>query len=141
MLTITYLYSYISVPSYLNRIKVYDVDTSSIIKQIKPSIFTIKIGESGTGFGFVVSHDGYFVTNGYVMKDKSALAIFSDGFKTEVKKAEARKKSLAECLQSATNQYQGTWNEYCKKSNQQDNCALPSNIGNVLEQRHSQMRN
>jgi hypothetical protein len=55
--------------------------------------------------------------------------------------AEARRKSLAECLQSATNQYQGTWNEYCKKLNQQDNCALPSNIGNVLEQRHSQMRN
>jgi hypothetical protein len=54
---------------------------------------------------------------------------------------EARRKSLAECLQSATNQYQGIWNEYCKKLNQQDNCPLPSNTAGVLEQRHGQMRN
>jgi len=55
--------------------------------------------------------------------------------------AEARRKFLTDCLQGATNQYQGIWNEYCKKSNQQDNCALPSNIAGALEQRHSQTRN
>jgi ABC-type oligopeptide transport system substrate-binding subunit len=54
---------------------------------------------------------------------------------------EARRRSLAECLQIATNQYQGIWNEYCRKLNQQDNCALPSNTAGVLEQRHGQMRN
>ena len=32
----------------------------------------------------MVSKDGYIVTNGHVMKDKNAMAIFSDGFKTEV---------------------------------------------------------
>jgi len=338
--------------SSLNRIKGSDIDTSSIIKQIKPSIVTIKIGESGTGSGFVVSPDGYIVTNGHVMKDKNALAIFPDGFKTEVnlvmldeerdfalvkatakrdyqflilgdsdrcsegdtviaagaplslefsftkgivsstkrslpflsarliqtdaainpgnsggplinssgeviginflklanlavegigfaiaindvknhidkkqqmsdveltsaiareekklldynnmpndemnkmkdkvleeqwerergrrefnekveaanrdlqeqkqkaearlqeeaeqlrrrqqENAEARRKSLSGCLQSATNQYQGVWNEYCKKLNQQDNCPLPSNAASVLEQRHGQLRN
>ena len=51
---------------------------------IKPSIVTIKIGESGTGSGFVVTNDGYIVTNAHVMKEKSAIAIFSDGSRTDV---------------------------------------------------------
>jgi DNA anti-recombination protein RmuC len=55
--------------------------------------------------------------------------------------AEARRRSLSECLQSATNQYQSVWNEYCKKLNQQDNCALPSGAATVLEQRYGQIRN
>ncbi len=55
--------------------------------------------------------------------------------------AEARKRSLSECLQGATNRYQSAWNEYCKKLNKQDNCALPSGTASVLEQRYGQMRN
>jgi len=54
---------------------------------------------------------------------------------------EAKRRSLSECLQNAANQYQGVWNEYCKKLNQQDNCSLPSGAATVLEQRYSQMRN
>ena len=55
--------------------------------------------------------------------------------------AEAKKRSLSECLRGTTNRYQSAWNEYCKKQNLQDNCALPSGVAAVLEQRHGQMRN
>jgi hypothetical protein len=54
--------------------------------------------------------------------------------------AEARNKALNECLQRATNQYQGSWNEYCKKYNQQDNCSLPYNAASLLQQRLGQWR-
>jgi hypothetical protein len=63
----------------------------------------------------------------------------------EWENTEAWRISLSECLQSATNQYQGIRNqgirnEYCKKLNQQDNYLLPSNTAGALKQRHSQMR-
>jgi hypothetical protein len=69
--------------SKLNSIMGNNIDTSTIIKQIKPSIVTIKIVESSTGSGIVVTEDGFIVTNAHVMKEKSAVAIFSDGSRTE----------------------------------------------------------
>lgn len=61
-----------------------EIDTASIIKKIKPSVVMLKIGELGTGSGFVISRDGYIVTNAHVMREKNGIAIFSDGFRTDV---------------------------------------------------------
>lgn len=62
-----------------------EVDTASIIKQIKPGIVTISIQDSTRGSGFVVSKDGYIVTNAHVMQEKAGTAVFADGFRTDVK--------------------------------------------------------
>jgi S1-C subfamily serine protease len=62
-----------------------EVDTASIIKQIKPGIVTISIGDSTKGSGFVVSKDGYIVTNAHVMQEKTGTAVFADSFRTDVK--------------------------------------------------------
>jgi flagellar biosynthesis GTPase FlhF len=61
-----------------------DLDTASIIRKIKPSIVTIRVGNLGTGSGFVVDKEGYIITNAHVMREKTATAAFSDGFETEV---------------------------------------------------------
>ncbi len=68
----------------LGRVNKTEIDTAPIVKKIKPAIVTIKIGDLGTGSGFAVSKDGYIVTNAHVMREKSAVAIFSDGFQTEI---------------------------------------------------------
>ena len=64
-----------------------ELDTASIIKQIKPGIVTISIQDSTRGSGFVVSKDGYIVTNAHVMQEKAGTAVFADGSETDVKLA------------------------------------------------------
>ncbi|HBA55699.1 MAG TPA: hypothetical protein DCZ04_14930, partial [Syntrophorhabdus aromaticivorans] len=58
-----------------------------MIKQIKPGIVTISIQDSTRGSGFVVSKDGYIVTNAHVMQEKAGTAVFADGSETDVKLA------------------------------------------------------
>ena len=60
-------------------------DTASIIKQIKAGIVTISIHNNARGSGFVVSKDGYIVTNAHVMQEKEGIATFSDSSKSEVR--------------------------------------------------------
>ncbi|OPY82051.1 MAG: putative periplasmic serine endoprotease DegP-like precursor [Syntrophorhabdus sp. PtaU1.Bin153] len=62
-----------------------ELDTASIIKQIKPGIVTISIQDSTRGSGFVVSKDGYIVTNAHVMGEKEGTVVFADGSRTNVK--------------------------------------------------------
>lgn len=65
-----------------NRTEIYD--TSTLIKKIKPAIVTIQNNDATLGAGFVVSKDGYIVTNAHVIRDKTANATFADGTSTEV---------------------------------------------------------
>lgn len=57
---------------------------SSLVKTLKPSLVTILTDDSPRGSGFVVSKDGYIVTNAHVMREKTGKAAFSDGSSTEV---------------------------------------------------------
>jgi len=68
----------------INSVTQNDLDTASIVRKIKPSIVILRVGNLGTGSGFVVDKEGYIVTNAHVMKEKTATATFSDGFETEV---------------------------------------------------------
>lgn len=56
-----------------------EMGLSALIKSVKPSIVTINIGENQRGSGFLVSKDGYIVTNAHVMREKNGKAVFSDG--------------------------------------------------------------
>ncbi len=72
---------------YMSPPRIYRGDhtnTSELIKQIKPSIVTIKFDNASSGSGFVVSRDGYIVTNAHVMRQRTATAIFSDGYQIDV---------------------------------------------------------
>jgi len=55
--------------------------------------------------------------------------------------AEMRRKALSECLQSANQNYQWTWNQECERQNKQQNCPLSYNAATILEQRLAQSRN
>ncbi len=59
-------------------------DLSGIIKAVKPSIVTITTDGAARGSGFLVSKDGYIVTNAHVMREKTGKATFSDGSVVEV---------------------------------------------------------
>jgi len=59
-------------------------DLSAIIKTVKPSIVTVTTDGAARGSGFVVSNDGYIVTNAHVMREKTGKATFSDGSVVDV---------------------------------------------------------
>ncbi|MDD3846643.1 MAG: trypsin-like peptidase domain-containing protein [Syntrophorhabdaceae bacterium] len=59
-------------------------DLSDIIKSVKPAIVTILTEGTPRGSGFVVSKDGYIVTNAHVMREKTGKAAFTDGSVTVV---------------------------------------------------------
>lgn len=59
-------------------------DLSAIIKAVKPSIVTVTTDGAARGSGFLVSEDGYIVTNAHVMRDKTGKATFSDGSVVDV---------------------------------------------------------
>jgi hypothetical protein len=59
-------------------------DISSLVKAVKPAIVTILTEDVPRGSGFLVSKDGYIVTNAHVMREKTAKAAFSDGSSHDV---------------------------------------------------------
>ncbi len=59
-------------------------DISSIVKVAKPAIVTILIDDISRGSGFIVSKDGYIVTNAHVMQERTGKATFSDGSSADV---------------------------------------------------------
>lgn len=59
-------------------------EISSLVKRVKPSIVTILTEDAPRGSGFVISNDGYIVTNAHVMREKTGKAAFSDGSTTDV---------------------------------------------------------
>ena len=52
-----------------------------------------------------------------------------------------KSKALSTCLETVNNSYRDSWNEHCKRMNQSDNCSLPYQAANILEQRLAQARN
>ncbi len=54
-------------------------DLSAIIKTLKPSVITVTTDGAARGSGFVVSKDGFIVTNAHVMRELTGKATFSDG--------------------------------------------------------------
>lgn len=59
-------------------------DLSTIIRAVKPSIVTVTTDGAARGSGFVVSEDGYIVTNAHVVRDIAGKATFSDGSVVDV---------------------------------------------------------
>lgn len=59
-------------------------DLSTIIRAVKPSIVTVTTDGAARGSGFVVSEDGYIVTNAHVVRDIEGKANFSDGSVVDV---------------------------------------------------------
>jgi len=59
-------------------------DLSAIVKAVKPSIVTVVTDGAARGSGFVVSKDGYIVTNAHVIRDIAGKASFSDGSVVDV---------------------------------------------------------
>ncbi len=56
-----------------------NTDISRLIRTVKPSIVTISTDDATRGSGFIISKDGYIVTNAHVMRERSGKASFSDG--------------------------------------------------------------
>lgn len=54
-------------------------DLSAIIRAVKPAIVTIITDDRPRGSGFLISKDGYIVTNAHVMREKAGKASLSDG--------------------------------------------------------------
>jgi len=54
-------------------------DLSSIIRAVKPAIVTVITDDRPRGSGFLVSKDGYIVTNAHVMREKTGKVSLSDG--------------------------------------------------------------
>lgn len=54
-------------------------DLSAIIRAVKPAIVTIITDDTPRGSGFLISKDGYIVTNAHVMREKTGKASLSDG--------------------------------------------------------------
>ncbi len=59
-------------------------DISLLVKTVKPAIVTILTEDTPRGSGFLVSKDGYIVTNAHVMREKTGKAAFSDGSSADV---------------------------------------------------------
>ena len=58
-------------------------DISKLLQSVKPSLVTILTEDSPRGSGFIVSKDGYVVTNAHVMREKAGKIAFSDGTVTD----------------------------------------------------------
>ncbi len=59
-------------------------DLSAVIKAVKPSIITVSTDGAARGSGFVVTSDGYIVTNAHVMRERTGKATFADGSVVDV---------------------------------------------------------
>jgi hypothetical protein len=56
---------------------------SNLLQSVKPSLVTILTEDSPRGSGFIVSKDGYIVTNAHVMREKSGKIALPDGTITD----------------------------------------------------------
>jgi S1-C subfamily serine protease len=58
-------------------------DTSLLLRKVKPAVVTLRFGDR-VGSGFVVSEDGYVVTNGHVVNAIAGTARFASGDSVDV---------------------------------------------------------
>lgn len=60
-----------------------DAIVTNLVKTVKPAVVTVRSGNA-QGSGFIVSQDGYIITNAHVIREINGAVKFADGSGTDV---------------------------------------------------------